>query len=95
MTERMTTGIERVFRKLPDNNIREIFLHFIHFLGDDGQIKRSKLDKTIPGKLYKRAVGNERSLYGEVTYKFPDEDEPVRLLALANDYSDMKYGRGY
>lgn len=91
----MTTGIERFFKKLPDGLCREVLHHYIHFLGEDGQIKRSKLDKTIPGKLYKRAVGNERSQYGEVTYCFPDEDEPVRLLALATDYSEMGYGRNY
>jgi hypothetical protein len=32
----------------------------------------SKLDKQIQGKLYKLALGNERSLHGEAEYAFPD-----------------------
>ena len=95
MTERMTTGIERFFKMLPDGLCREVLHHYIHFLGEDGQIKRSKLDKTIPGKLYKRANPGERSTYGQVIYTFPDEDEPVLLLALATDYNEMGYGRNY
>ena len=91
-TKRMTTSIERVFKKLPDGLCREIHLHFLVFLDDEGKIVSSKLDKSIQGKLYKKAVGNERSMYGEVEYKFPDEDEPVRLIALGRDYDDNRYG---
>ncbi len=89
----MTTGVERTFRKTFDGLYREIFLHFIHFLDENGNIVSSKLDKSINGKLYKIAEGNERSLYGEVEYKLPDQEKPVRLLALAIDRNDTRYGR--
>lgn len=90
---RMTSGIERVFRPIipyPDYHgpqlYREIYLHFIHFMDETtGQIISSKLDKNIPGKLYKVAVGDERSLNGEIEYQFPNSDKPVRLIALQQD----------
>lgn len=92
-TRRMTTSMERVFKKLPDGNIREMTLHYIHFLADDGSIASSKLDKTIPGRLYRKATGSERSAYGEVEYQFPDEEHPCRLICLSMDYGDHRYGR--
>jgi len=91
--QRMTTSVERVFKKLPDGLIREITISYIHFLNAAGDIIRSKLDKSIPGRLFKRATENERSQYGEVMYLFPDEEVPVRLIALGMDYQDGKYGR--
>jgi len=81
-TQRMTTGIERVFRLTFDGLYREIYLHWIHFLSDEGNVISSKLDRSVPGKLYKIATGDERSLYGEVEYKFPEQEHPVRLVAL-------------
>ena len=90
---KMSTSIERVFRKNPDGLCREILMHYIHFLSEDGKVISSKLDKQINGRLYKRATLNERSSYGEVEYQFPDEDKPVRLIALGVDYADQRYGR--
>jgi len=93
-TQRMTTGVERVFRQTFDGLYRELHLHWIHFLNEEGNVVSSKLDKTIKGRLYKIAGENERSLYGEVEYKFPEQEKPVRLVALAHDREDERYGRG-
>lgn len=101
---KMTTGIERVFRPLNIRGYtgpqiyREIYMHYLHFLNEDGTVQKSKLDKMIEGKFFKEAtvslvadgsggVGTkspERSLYGEVIYQFPD-GQTKRLLALGTD----------
>jgi len=91
--QRMTTGVERVFRATFDGLFREVFLHWIHFLDENSNIVRTKLDKSVKGRLYKIASPNEHSLYGEVEYKFPDREEPVRLVALGLDREDQRYGR--
>lgn len=91
----MTTGIERVFRPTQDAGVyREVFLHFIHFLDAEGVITRSKLEKQMPGKLYRVIQPGEeyRSLHGEVEYEFPD-GVTRRMVALAVDYNDLRYGR--
>lgn len=83
-TQRMTTGIERVFRPLPNypGLYREILLHWIYFLDpESGETTGMKLDKQMEGGLWKAAVGTERSLYGEFVYKFPDGVER-RLVAV-------------
>lgn len=92
-SKRMTTGIERVFRETFDGLYREILLHWIHFLDDNDNIISSKLDKSVKGRLYKRANPEERSQYGELMYKFPNEEEAVRLIALGLDREDQRYGR--
>jgi hypothetical protein len=93
-SKRMTTGIERVFRHLHSGLYREIYLHYIHFLDDSGTILSSKLDKSIEGKLYRRAQNDtERSRHGELEYQFPDEEHPVRMLAMGHDLNDFRYGR--
>lgn len=88
---KMTTGIERYFRPLNIANYRgpqiyrEIYMHYIHFLNEDGTVQKSKLDKTIEGKFFKEATNNtERSLYGELEYQFPD-GSTKRLLALGTN----------
>lgn len=91
--KRMTTGVERVFRETFDGLYREIYLHWIHFLNENGEIIRTKLDKSVKGRLYKVASENEHSLYGEVEYKFPNSEKPVRLIALGLDRNDERYGR--
>lgn len=82
---RMTTGFERTFRKTPDGYFREYWLHFIHFTDDKGN-KSSKLDKMIPGKLYKIARPGERSTWGEVDFVFPENEDgkPTRLVCLGD-----------
>lgn len=91
---KMCTSMERVFRPLPNGLYREIILHFINFLNEDRSIRSSKLDKEVLGKLYKIA-GSDRevSQYGEVSYKFPGDDEPVRLLCIGREMADYRYGR--
>jgi len=88
---RMTTGIERYFRPLRIQGYagpqiyKEVYMHYIHFLNEDGTVQRSKLDKTTDGKFFKEAVNNtERSMWGEAEYTFPDGNTK-RLLALGTD----------
>lgn len=90
---RINTSIERHFRPMPDGLFQEVHLHYINFLNEAGEIIKSKLDKTIPGKLYKIAQGNERSQYGEAEYTFPGTTKRVRLIALGMGYRDQVYGR--
>jgi len=92
-TKRMTTGVERVFRPTRDGLYREVYLHWIHFMNENSEIVSSKLDKSIKGRLYKIAKGDERSMYGEVEYKFPNSEEAVRLIALGIDRQNDGYGR--
>lgn len=92
--KRMTTGIERVFAPTREPGVyQEIYQHFIHFLDSDGNKVRSKLEKQIPGQIY-RVINegeNFRSLHGEVEYEFPD-GVTRRLVALAMNHDDMRYG---
>lgn len=74
---KMTTGIERVFRKVSPPGVqpeiyREFLLHFIHYMDVDGTKLSSKLDKSIPGNYYREAKNNEHSMHGDYTYTFPD-----------------------
>jgi hypothetical protein len=74
---KMSTGIERTFRQATPPGAepvyyREYILHYIHYYDTDGTKLSSKLDKTIPGMLYRAAKENERSMEGEYTYTFPD-----------------------
>lgn len=87
----MTTGLERAFRPvfIPGYHgpqiYREIHMHYIHFLNEDGSVIKSKLDKMIEGKFFKEAINNvERSVHGETEYQFPD-GQVKRLLALYTD----------
>ncbi len=74
-TKKMSAGLERVFRAIPNRQgyFREITLHWIHFIDPStGNIVSSKLDRQIPGGIYKIAAEGEHSLYGECEYMFPD-----------------------
>jgi len=90
LPRKMTTGLERVFRPLRIQGYqgttiyREVFMHYNHVLNEDGTVAKSKLDKMIEGKFFKQANGDERSLYGECEYTFPD-GQTKRLVALATD----------
>jgi hypothetical protein len=83
---RMSTGIERVFRAIPNKPgyYREILLHWLYFLNEAGETDRVKLDKQIPGGVFKEAVGDQRSLYGEIEYTFPDGTKR-RLIGVRED----------
>ena len=93
---RMTTGIERVFRPMPDGLYREILLHWIHYLDSDGNKTSSKMHKQIEGPLY-RAMRpdeiNRKSIHGDIEYSFPD-GTVSRLVAVGMEYGDEVYGRG-
>jgi hypothetical protein len=97
LTGRMTTGIERVFRQMPDGLYREVLLHWIHFMDDKGERVSSKIQKQIEGKLYKPILNEHddkyRSIHGEVNYELPN-GTTIRLVALELDYNDTAYGKG-
>ena len=79
----MNTTVERVFRRTPDGFFMEIYLHFLNFINDDGSLSSSKLDKEVrSSKLWRVARPGERSSYGEVDYRFPGEEKPVRLICV-------------
>lgn len=82
---RMSTTVERVFRRTPEGYYREITLHFLNFLAEDGSLKSSKLDKEIHGALWKVARPGERSNNGEVDTILPGTDHPVRLVCLGHN----------
>jgi hypothetical protein len=89
---RMNTSIERVFRRLPNGLYKEFYLHYLQFINEDGSLQSSKLDKQIPGRLYKKS-DTQISAYGEVEYLFPGDAKPTRLVALGYDIEDTRYGR--
>ena len=93
--KRMNTGVERVFRPTREPGVyQEVFLHFLHFLAEDGSLVRSKLEKQLPGKLYREQKENEkhlRSPHGQVEYTFPNGETKV-LLALSMTFNDTAYG---
>lgn len=90
MTQKMTTGFERVFRHLQIRDysgppiFREIFMHYIHFLNEDNTVQKSKLDKMIEKGFWMEAMNGERSIHGECEYTFPD-GVTRRLVALPTD----------
>lgn len=74
---RMSTGIERTFKLITNVGqepalYREFLLHFIHYYDSDGTKLSTKLDKSMPGRVYRVAQNNERSLHGDYEFTFPD-----------------------
>lgn len=93
-TQRMTSGIERIFVPTPDSNVfQEVFIHVVHFLDENSNIIRTKQQKRINGKLYKALGPNESggSMSGTVDYTFPD-GTTKRLVGLGMTYEDLIYG---
>ena len=93
---RMTTGVERIFVPTPDDGIyQEVFMHFLHFLNPEtGEKIRSKLEKQIPGKLYRVLRDNEghyRSAHGVEEYEFSDGVKR-RLVGLGVEFEDLGLG---
>lgn len=92
---KMNTGIERVFRPTKDPGVyQEVLLHFIHFIDAEGKLIRSKLEKQIPGKLFRELREDEqhyRSTEGKVEYTFPNGETKI-LLGLSMTYGDRHYG---
>lgn len=93
---RMTTGVERIFVTTPDAGVyQEVYMHYLHFLNaETGEKIRSKLEKRIPGKLF-RALrddeGHYRSASGVEEYEFPD-GEKKRLVGLGVEFEDLGLG---
>ena len=83
--QRMSTGMEKVFRRTSDGYYREYTLHWLYFI-DEAGLKTSKLDKEIPGMLWKVARPGEHSTSGECMYQFPELEEPIRLVCLGKNW---------
>lgn len=89
MTGKMASGIERVFRPIRINGYvgnqlyQEVHMHYVHFLNEDGSVRKSKLDRMENGKIWMESTG-QRSLYGECDYAFPDGTKK-RLILLGTD----------
>jgi len=89
LLSKMSSGIERVFRPVRVNGYvgnqlyQEVHMHYIHFLNEDGTVRKSKLDRMENGKLWMESTG-QRSLYGECDYAFPD-GTTKRLILLGTD----------
>jgi len=84
----MGVGVSTVHKEnsSPEQFFREFWLHFIHFTDEATGNKSSKLDKMIPGKLYKIARPGERSSWGEAEFVFPESEDgkPTRLVCLGD-----------
>lgn len=79
---RMDTTIERVFQPLNDGTYREITLYLVNFYDQMGTLQSQKINKEVFGPLWKKAREGDRSFYGEVMHKFPQDTEPTRLVCL-------------
>lgn len=92
---KLTTGIERVFRHVPnvkipgfDSNLLyvEVLMHFLIYKDPaSGEVVNQKLQKQVLGQIYKKVVPGEqvtRSSHGEIDYQFPNGDKPERLIGL-------------
>jgi hypothetical protein len=89
----MTSGVERVYRRASRTReiYREIYLHWIHWLDENGTIVSSKLDKETKGGLW-IPHPTQRSSQGEASYTFPGDENPTRLIALRGDWDSSRYG---
>jgi hypothetical protein len=81
-TGRMTTCIERVFRPIGNGFFREVFMHFIKFMNEDGTTKSMKLEKEEERGVWKEPEGDERSRIAETTFVFPGDTKPRRLICV-------------
>lgn len=93
---RMTTGVERIFVQTPDVGVyQEVYMHYLHFLNEEtGEKIRSKLEKRIPGKLFRLLRENEqhyRSAHGVEEYEFPDGEKKL-LIGLGVDFEELGFG---
>lgn len=87
---RVSPIVEIEMKKISNGIYRKLYKHSIRFLNEDGSVKSTKLDKVVEGPLYRIATkDSERSTYGEMMYTFPGTKNPVRLLALALDYTNI------
>jgi hypothetical protein len=82
---KLSTSIERQFRLLPSGRYQEFFVYFIHVLDENsGNILRSKIDKIVVGKLYRKGNLDERALFGDdVTYTLQNEGK-CKLIPVVN-----------
>jgi hypothetical protein len=80
---KMSTMVERVFKRTPDGFFLEVYLHFLNFLNEDGSLRSSKLDREVStGRLWRVARPGERSRDGEVDHLFPGQATKTRLICV-------------
>lgn len=79
---KMTTFVQRVFRRNPEGYYQEVEQHFIKFLNEDSSLRSTKLDYEKHLDLWKVAQPGDRCAYGDIMWKFPDQEKPVRLICI-------------
>lgn len=72
---------EFVFKRRPDGLYQQLIYHMIKMDDEKGNIT-SKLDKIIPGAIYREASYNERSIHGEAEWIDPDSGTKRWLIAI-------------
>lgn len=83
---KLSTSIERHFRLLPSGRYQEFYIYFLHHLDSvSGNILKSRIDKIVVGKLYRKGALDERAVFGDdVTYTFPYDQGPCKLIPVIN-----------
>ena len=76
-----TTKIERQFKKRKDGFYQEMYYHLVQFTKEKGDIV-TKLDKVIPGGVYRRAANSEGSIEGEAMWFDPESGAEIKLIAM-------------
>ncbi|MFA5557179.1 MAG: hypothetical protein WDA29_08780 [Flavobacteriaceae bacterium] len=78
----MNTSMERVYAHTNTPGIvREIWMHYINYYDEAGKKIKTRLEKQIPGKLFRILEPHEtlQSRHGIVEYVFPN-GEKRRLI---------------
>jgi hypothetical protein len=79
---RIVPKTERHFKKRSDGLYQELHYQIIEFdYGNDNIVR--KVDKVIPGGLYREGTNQEHSIHGEVEWVNSDDGIKRRLLAIA------------
>jgi hypothetical protein len=81
--KKITTSFETVYIKRKDGFFQEIINHYLHFVDETGK-KITKLDKQIPGILFKEARDGERSSYGEA-FVTTSDNRQVRIIGIGEN----------
>lgn len=79
---KMTTSVQKTFRRTPEGFYLEVDMHFIQFLNEDGSLRSQKLDYERHLDLWRIARDGERSPYGELMWMVPEHERPVRLICI-------------
>ena len=82
----LRTSIERIFKHKPNGLYQEFTLFFVHIVDvNSGNILSSRLDRVVPGKMYRKGTTEERALFGdEIKYFIKGEESPVNFIPVVN-----------